>query len=69
MRLECTKCKKKRVIVIGRCRTVVLMEANQIKNKNLNPALGDRHLTDAESADLIAFLGALDCPGKLEEPK
>jgi hypothetical protein len=29
----------------------------------------DRKLSDAELADLIAFLGALDCPQKLEEPQ
>lgn len=48
---------------------VKLMAAGGIKNKNLNPALADRQLTDAERGDLIAFLGALDCPGKLDEPK
>ncbi len=35
LRLECTGCKKKRVIVVGRCKTVVLMETAQIKNKNI----------------------------------
>lgn len=48
---------------------VALMASGGIENKNLNPALTDRGLTDAERADLIAFLGALECPGKLEEPK
>ena len=48
---------------------VKLMASGGINNKNKNPALADRHLSDAELADLIAFLGALDCPGKLEEPK
>jgi cytochrome c peroxidase len=48
---------------------VKLMAGGGIKNKNLNPALADRKLTPAELADLIAFLGALDCPGKLDEPK
>jgi large subunit ribosomal protein L44e len=33
LRLECTKCKKKRVILIGRCKTVILMDVNQIKKK------------------------------------
>jgi cytochrome c peroxidase len=47
---------------------VKLMASGGIKNKNLNPALADRGLTDAERADLIAFLGALDCPGKLDVP-
>ena len=36
LRLECTKCKKKRVIVIGRFKTIILMEPNQIRNKNVN---------------------------------
>lgn len=47
---------------------VKLMAAGGIKNKNLNPFLGDRRLTDAERADLVAFLGALECPGKLDAP-
>jgi cytochrome c peroxidase len=48
---------------------VKLMTTGGIKNKNLNQALADRQLTDAERADLIAFLGALECGGKLDEPK
>lgn len=48
---------------------VKLMATGGIKNKNLNPILGDRGLTDAERADLVAFLGALACSGTLEEPK
>jgi len=48
---------------------VKLMSSGGIKNKNLNPALADRHLSDGERADLMAFLGALACPGKLEEAK
>jgi cytochrome c peroxidase len=48
---------------------VKIMAGGGIKNKNLNPVLADRGLTDAERADLIAFLGGLECPGKLEEPK
>jgi hypothetical protein len=36
LRLECTKCKKKRVIVIGRCKNVVLMETSQIRNAAAN---------------------------------
>ena len=48
---------------------VKVMSSGGIKNKNLNAALADRKLTDAERADLVAFLGALECPGKLEEPK
>jgi cytochrome c peroxidase len=48
---------------------VKIMSTGGIKNKNLNSAFADRALTDAEMADLLAFLPALDCPGKLEEPK
>lgn len=48
---------------------VKLMASGGIKNKNLDPALADRQLTPAELADLVAFLSALDCPGKLDEPK
>ncbi len=48
---------------------VKLMASGGIKNKNLSSALADRGLTAEELADLIAFLPALDCPGKLEEPK
>lgn len=45
---------------------VKLMAGGGIPNKNLNPVLVDRKLSDAERVDLIAFLGGLDCPGKLE---
>jgi cytochrome c peroxidase len=48
---------------------VKVMASGGIKNKNLNQALADRQLSAAELADMVAFLGALDCPGKLEEPK
>ena len=48
---------------------VKLMASGGINNKNKNPILGDRALSEPELADLIAFLGGLDCPGKLEEPK
>lgn len=34
--------------------------------KGLDPLFMDRKLTDAEVADVVAFLKALDCPGKLE---
>jgi cytochrome c peroxidase len=47
---------------------VRLMASGGIANKNLNPALVDRQLTDAEIADVIAFLAALDCPGSLVAP-
>lgn len=46
-----------------------VMTGGGIKNKNLNPIFADRGLSDAEKGDLKAFLGALECPGKLEEPK
>jgi cytochrome c peroxidase len=48
---------------------VKLMSSGGIANKNKDPNLADRGLTDAERADLVAFLGALDCPGKLDAPK
>jgi cytochrome c peroxidase len=48
---------------------VKLMANGGIANKNKSPALADRQLTDAERADLVAFLGALECAGKLDEPK
>jgi len=47
---------------------VHLMARGGIANKNKFAMLTDRKLSDAEIADLISFLGALDCPGKLEEP-
>lgn len=47
---------------------VKIMASGGIKNKNIDPLLVDRKLTDDEVADIVAFLGALDCPGKLEEP-
>ncbi len=48
---------------------VKVMAGGGIANRNKNPVLADRKLTDAERADLIAFLGGLDCGGKLDEPK
>jgi len=47
---------------------VRLMASGGIKNQNKNPALVDRQLSDAELADLVAFLGALDCAGTLDAP-
>jgi hypothetical protein len=44
------------------------MASGGIANKNKSTMLNDAKLTDAELADLVAFLGALDCGGKLEEP-
>jgi cytochrome c peroxidase len=48
---------------------VKLMATGGIANKNKFPQMTDRKLTDAELADLVAFLKALDCPNKLEQPK
>ena len=48
---------------------VRLMASGGIPNKNKSPLAEDSKLSDAEIADVVAFLGALDCPGKLEEPK
>ena len=45
------------------------MSSGGIDNKNKSAAMVDHRLTDDERADLVAFLGALDCPGKLDEPK
>jgi len=45
------------------------MATGGIANKNKFPDLIDRKLTDAQLADLVAFLGSLECTGKLEEPK
>jgi len=47
---------------------VRVMAKGGIKNKNIDPMLSDRGLSDAEIADVVAFLGALDCPGTLVEP-
>lgn len=47
---------------------VKLMAAGGIPNKNKSPLAVDTGLTDAERADLVAFLGALACGGKLDEP-
>jgi cytochrome c peroxidase len=48
---------------------VKLMTSGGIDNKGKTPLIADRGLTDAETADLLAFLRGLDCGGKLEEPK
>jgi cytochrome c peroxidase len=40
-----------------------------VANKNLTPLLTDRGLTDDEVTALVAFLGALTCPGELVEPE
>jgi cytochrome c peroxidase len=46
---------------------VKLMSTGGIKNKNLTPILTDRALMAEETADLIAFLAALEC-GVIEVP-
>ena len=48
---------------------VKLMATGGIANKNKTQLLADRGLSEAELADLVAFLRGLDCGGKLEEPK
>jgi cytochrome c peroxidase len=47
---------------------VRLMATGGTPNKNKHALMADKQLTDAELADLVEFLGALDCGGKLEEP-
>jgi cytochrome c peroxidase len=37
-------------------------------NQALDPKLVDKKLSEPEISDLLAFLGALDCPGKLTPP-
>ena len=48
---------------------VVLMASGGIPNKNLSPLVQDKKLSDAEIDAIVAFLGALDCGTKLDEPK
>jgi cytochrome c peroxidase len=48
---------------------VRVMAGGGYSNKNLSPLVVDRKLTDGEVKQLVAFLGALDCNEKLEEPK
>lgn len=47
---------------------VKLMASGGVANKNKHALMADKQLTDAELGDLVAFLGALDCGGKLVEP-
>ena len=47
---------------------VKLMSSGGIANPHRTDLLADRHLTDAERADLVAFLGGLACPGSLDAP-
>ena len=48
---------------------VKIMAGGGIDNPGKTPILADRGLSDAEMASLLAFLGALDCGGKLEQPE
>ncbi|MCU0686534.1 MAG: c-type cytochrome [Polyangiaceae bacterium] len=48
---------------------VRLMAKGGVANKNLSPLMKDRNLADDEVRAIVAFLGALDCKQKLEEPK
>jgi len=48
---------------------VRVMAGGGYPNKNLSPLVVDRKLSDAEVKQLVAFLAALDCNEKLEEPK
>ncbi len=48
---------------------VKIMATGGIDNKNKSALFADRGLTDAEMNALVAFLGALDCGGTLEEPE
>ena len=48
---------------------VRFMAGGGFANKNRSPLMTDKQLSDAEIKDLVAFLGALECGGKLEEPK
>ncbi len=51
---------------------VKFMAAGGYKNKNLDPKLAklqEKKLSDEEIQSLVAFLGALECSGTLEQPK
>ncbi len=48
---------------------VSFMAGGGFANKNRDSKLADRKLTDAEKKQLIAFLGSLECPGKLGGPR
>jgi cytochrome c peroxidase len=45
---------------------VKVMSSGGIANKNKSPLVSDRGLSDAERADIVAFLGALDCGGTID---
>ena len=48
---------------------VRFMAGGGFKNKNLDEKLQDKRLTDEEIAQVVAFLGALECEGELQPPK
>jgi cytochrome c peroxidase len=48
---------------------VKIMATGGLNNKNKTPLLADRGLSKGELGSLVAFLGALDCAGKLEQPE
>lgn len=48
---------------------VNFMSSGGFENKNRSPLMRDKHLTESEVKDIVAFLGALDCNEELEEPK
>jgi cytochrome c peroxidase len=48
---------------------VKVMATGGINNKNKTALMADRGLSDEERASIVAFLGALDCGGKLEQPE
>jgi cytochrome c peroxidase len=47
---------------------VRFMAGGGYKNPALDPKMVDKQLSDDEVAKLIAFLGALECSGKLTPP-
>ncbi len=47
---------------------VKIMATGGIANKNKTPLLADRGLSAEELGALVAFLGALDCGGTLDQP-
>jgi cytochrome c peroxidase len=48
---------------------VKIMATGGIDNNNKTPLLADRGLSESEMSSLLAFLRALDCGGKLEQPE
>ncbi|MCA9644643.1 MAG: c-type cytochrome [Polyangiaceae bacterium] len=48
---------------------VKFMASGGYDNPNKDSRLVDKKLSDAEIKQIVAFLGALNCEGKLEEPK